>query len=208
MNHASAQQPIWHTLSAEEEVQQRFGVDPRAGLSSAAAQERLATFGRNEIIEDSERRSFLRMFTAQSTDFMILVLVAAAIISGMVGEAQDSIAILVVVALNAVISSVQDYRAEKAVAAPRMLAAPEAHVFRDGEAAAIDAYEVVPGHIIILEAGNVVSADLRLFRSVELKLDESALTGAASLEDHLHKIIDAGTQPTPRLRHVRSQRKP
>jgi Ca2+-transporting ATPase len=108
---------------------------------------------------------------------MILVLLVAAVISGVVGELRDTIAILVIVLLNAVVGAIQEYRAQRAVAALRQMAAPEASVVRDGETKKITATQVVPGDVVILEAGDVVPADLRLIELTDLKVDESALTG-------------------------------
>jgi len=113
----------------------------------------------------------------QFADVMILVLLAAAVISGFIGDPQDTIAILVIVLLNAVIGTVQEYRAERAVAALREMAAPEARVLRDGELVNLPASGLVTGDVVQLEAGNVVPADLRLLEGEELAADESALTG-------------------------------
>ena len=164
----------WHYIEADEALQ-RLDV-PATGLSTHQAQRRLAEHGPNAIPEQ-RRRSLLAMLLGQFEDFMILVLLAAALVSGFIGEPQDTIAILVIVVLNAVIGAVQEYRAERAVAALRELAAPEAQVLRDGEAVRLPAAALVPGDVVLLEAGNVVPADLRLLEMEELQADESALTG-------------------------------
>jgi len=119
----------------------------------------------------------------QFTDFMILVLVIAAVISGIVGEPQDAAAIVVIVLLNAVVGAAQEFRAERAVVALRSMAAPEAQVRRDGRIQSIPASQLVPGDIVLLEAGNIVPADLRLLELAELKLDEAALTGESQAID-------------------------
>jgi len=164
----------WHTLDAGE-VLQRLGT-AADGLTHAEAQRRLARHGPNSLPE-TRRRSLPVMFIGQFTDFMILVLLAAALIAGFVGEPQDTIAILVIVLINAVIGTVQEYRAERAIAALRAMAAPEARVLRDGKTVTLDAVQLVPGDVVLLEAGNVIPADLRLLESGDLQADESALTG-------------------------------
>jgi len=168
-------QQDWYSIEAEEALR-RLGVPAATGLTSQQARQRLSEYGPNAIPEQ-RRRSLFAMLLGQFADFMILVLLAAALISGFIGEPQDTIAILVIVILNAVIGAVQEYRAERAVAALRELAAPEARVLRDAAVAILPAAELVPGDVVLLEAGNVVPADLRLLESEELQADESALTG-------------------------------
>ncbi|MDJ0853338.1 MAG: HAD-IC family P-type ATPase, partial [Myxococcota bacterium] len=153
-----------------------MGTDVRAGLTSGEAAARLARHGPNQLPE-GRRRSLAAMFLAQFTDFMILVLLAAAVVSGVVGEPQDTIAILVILALNALVGAAQQYRAERALAALRRMSAPEARVRRDGAVVTCDVTALVPGDVVLLEAGNVVPADLRLLEVADLQADESALTG-------------------------------
>ncbi|MGB5541549.1 MAG: cation-translocating P-type ATPase [Gammaproteobacteria bacterium] len=180
----------WHTLDGGE-VLRRHEVTA-GGLTSAEAQQRLAEQGPNTLPE-ARRRSLPAMFAGQFTDFMILVLLAAALIAGVIGEPQDTIAILVIVLLNAVIGTVQEYRAERAVAALRAMAAPEARVLRDGKAVTLDAAQLVPGDIVLLEAGNVVPADLRVLEAEELQADESALTGeSGAVDKQVETLPDAG----------------
>ncbi|MGD8782878.1 MAG: HAD-IC family P-type ATPase, partial [Thioalkalispiraceae bacterium] len=170
------QQTDWHRKEIEE-VLTELEVSEQ-GLTSSIAQQRRAEYGANALPE-SRRRSLTGILFGQFKDFMILVLLVAALVSGFIGEPQDTIAILVIVLLNATIGTVQEYRAERAVAALRAMAAPDAHVIRDGKAMTLPATELVPGDVVILEAGNVVPADLRLLESEELQIDESALTGEA-----------------------------
>ncbi|MDP1948863.1 MAG: calcium-translocating P-type ATPase, PMCA-type [Nitrospirota bacterium] len=167
--------PVWHALSVPE-VAQRLTVDLQTGLSAAETARRIAQYGPNEIRERPPR-SLWRMFLDQFTDFMILVLIGAGIISGIVGEPPDAIAIVVIVLLNGVIGFVQEYRAERAVAALKLLAASTARVRRGGQVTEISALQLVPGDVVLLEAGNTMPADLRLIETVQLKVDESPLTG-------------------------------
>ena len=165
----------WHTLS-DAETAQRLQSDLRFGLSRSEAAKRLARFGPNAL-QEKRARSPWRMLLDQFTDFMIIVLVVAAAISGIVGELGDTIAIVVIVILNAVIGFVQEYRAERAMAALKRMAEASAHVLRDNHAESVNASQLVPGDVVLLEAGNVVPADLRMLEAARLKIDESALTG-------------------------------
>lgn len=171
----------WHCGDAEETARQ-LGGNLQTGLSIAATATRLAQFGPNALAE-AAKRSLLVMLATQFTDFMILVLIAAAVIAGMIGEPQDTVAIIVIVLLNGTIGFVQEYRADRAMAALKKMASPQARVIRDGHPAVIDAADLVPGDIVELEAGNIVPADLRLFELAGLKVDESALTGESLVVD-------------------------
>src|SRR3972149_1298963 len=121
------------------------------------------------------------MFLDQFKDFMILILIAAAVISGIIGDLSDTVAIAVIVVLIAVIGFIQEYRAEKAMATLKKMAAPYAVVIRGGDHATVTASDIVPGDVVVLEAGNVVPADMRLLESAPLKIEEAALTGASVL---------------------------
>jgi Ca2+-transporting ATPase len=168
-------QADWHCLSSEAATA-HFDSDMNRGLSAEAAASELLRHGPN-ILTESSRRHPLAMLAAQFTDFMILVLIAAAVIAGLVGEPQDSIVIVVIVLLNGLLGFVQEYRAERAMAALKQMAAPMANVIRDGKTHQIPAPELVPGDIVKLEAGNIVPADLRLIELASLKVNESTLTG-------------------------------
>ncbi|MDP3048877.1 MAG: cation-translocating P-type ATPase [Thermodesulfovibrionales bacterium] len=160
------------------------------GLSSEEAQKRLLEYGPNELKEKEKRTLFL-MFLDQFKDFMILILIGAAIISGIIGELADTIAIIVIVVLNAAIGFVQEYRAEKAMAALKKMAAHTALVLRGGMPENISASEIVPGDIVLLEAGKVVPADMRLIETAQLKVEEAALTGESiPVEKHIKALHD------------------
>ncbi|GHB68432.1 cation-translocating P-type ATPase [Persicitalea jodogahamensis] len=146
------------------------------GLSHEEARQRLEEHGANEL-EGKSGKSIWRLILNQFLDVMILILLAAAVVSVLVGEGSDAIVILVIVVLNAVIGFVQEYRAEKAIEALRNMSAPEAVVRREGTEKKVEATELVPGDIVLLEAGNLVPADLRLYEAASLKVEEAALTG-------------------------------
>ncbi len=167
--------PPWHLLEPWQ-TSTWLKVDTRQGLSEADIRERRAVFGPNAIPEQ-QARGPLRMFFGQFADYMIVVLMVAGLISGWLGDATDTLAILVIVVLNAVIGFVQEYRAERAIAALRRLASASAQVLREGRLSTIPASELVPGDLVMLEAGNVVPADLRLLDVARLKVEEAALTG-------------------------------
>ena len=163
-------------LRHAHDVARDHGVDPQHGLHEAEAQRRSATHGANELAS-SQDRPWWRLLADQFKDFMVLVLLGAAAISGLVGEATDTLVILIIVVLNAVIGFVQAWRADQAMAALRQLAAAHATVLRSGAVQVVPATELVPGDIVLLEAGNQIPADLRLIEIAQLQVDESALTG-------------------------------
>jgi Ca2+-transporting ATPase len=146
------------------------------GLSTADAERLLLQHGPNELIEKKKKTVWM-MLLDQFRDFMILVLIAAAIISGVIGEATDTIAIIVIVVLNAVIGFVQEYRAEKAMAMLKKMSEHAALVLRNGTPTTVPAAQLVPGDVVILEAGKIVPADLRLIEVAQLKVEEANLTG-------------------------------
>ncbi|HLB14066.1 MAG TPA: HAD-IC family P-type ATPase, partial [Burkholderiales bacterium] len=167
--------PAWHCLPTAE-VAGQLGIDLAAGLTRTEAGSRLARYGPNAI-QEGEKRSPWRMLADQFTDFMIIVLLVAAVISGFIGEVVDTVAILVIVVMNGTIGFIQEYRAEQAMAALKKLAAATARVLREGRVIEVPAAELVPGDVVVLEAGNVIPADLRVFESVVLRTEEAALTG-------------------------------
>jgi len=179
--------PPWHLLESWQTVAW-LKVDPEQGLKHTEAQERLELHGPN-VIREQRARGPLRMFLGQFADFMIMVLILAGIISGVIGEFSDTIAIIVIVALNAVIGFIQEYSAEKAVAALKRLASATAQVLREGQLHNVPARELVPGDLVMLEAGNVVPADLRLLEVARLKVEEAALTGESQPVEKMDVLI-------------------
>ena len=189
---ASAPQ-AWHALAVTE-VRALLGTDLETGLDPGEASARLDRCGPNAIREERPR-SVVAMFVGQFADFMIVVLLAAALVSGLLGDLADTAAILVIVLLNGGIGFIQEYRAERAMAALRQLAAGNARVLRDGDAVAVPVAAVVPGDIVLLEAGNIVPADLRLFEAARLAIDESLLTGESLATDKHHAPVPGADLP-------------
>ncbi|MBA3919939.1 MAG: ATPase [Gemmatimonas sp.] len=181
--------PTWHQQTPESVLRL---IDSRAdGLTDHEAETRRAQYGDNLLVT-AARRSALRMLLAQFGDVMVLVLIGAALVAMLVGEAEDTLAIVAIVLLNAVLGFVQEYRAEQALAALGQMAAPSARVRRAGREQSIAAHRLVPGDLVLLEAGNVVPADLRLLHIQRLAVDESALTGESlAVEKHTAALDDA-----------------
>ncbi|WP_397334184.1 cation-translocating P-type ATPase [Paenibacillus macerans] len=166
---------MWHTKSREA-VLRELQADPGPGLTGAEAKARLSRYGPNKL-KGKPKKSRLSLFLAQLKDMLIYVLMGAAVVTLFVGEYMDAVIILAVVLLNAVIGVIQEQKAEKAIEALQRMTAPKSLVRRDGEAKEIDSGEVVPGDIVILDAGRYIPADLRLLASANLQIEESALTG-------------------------------
>lgn len=164
----------WHILDTEEAL--RLAGSSLSGLTIPEAEERLLSIGPNMLKEEKKQKGLV-IFLHQFTDVMILILLAAAVISGIIGDINDTIVIIAIVMLNAIIGFIQEYRAEKAVQALKKMAVAEAKVIREGRIYQISSSQIVPGDIVLLEAGNAVPADLRILDSGSLKIDESALTG-------------------------------
>src|SRR3989338_4253289 len=164
----------WHQKSIDETIGELS--TSKTGLASAEAEKRLQEYGPNELTE-KKKKTALAMFLDQFKDFMIMVLIAAALISGFIGELTDTLAIIVIVVINAVIGFIQEYRAEKAMAALKKMAAPAATVLRDGHPATLPASQLVPGDVVLLGTGRAAPADLRLFEAARLQAEEAALTG-------------------------------
>ncbi|MCJ7478887.1 MAG: cation-transporting P-type ATPase [Candidatus Nanohaloarchaeota archaeon QJJ-7] len=171
----------WHSLD-EEEIFQELGTSPE-GLSEEESEERLEELGRNEI-DTGEEVHPLRIFIGQFTDFLIYLLILAALVSLGIGffpghepEYVDATLIFLILIANGVFGFVQDYRAERAIEALKDLSSPDTTVLRDGEKKVVDSKEVVPGDIVFVDQGDAVPADARVLEGSNLETDESALTG-------------------------------
>ncbi|HGJ66533.1 TPA: calcium-translocating P-type ATPase, PMCA-type [bacterium] len=179
----------WWKLNIDQ-VLTELKTDIAKGLLPEEVKIRLEKYGLNEL-EEKKKKTIPAMLFDQFKDFMIIVLIAAAIVSGAIGELSDSIAILVIVIINAIIGFVQEYRAEKAMSALKSMASPTAIVIRDGLTTNIPASDIVPGDIVILEAGNIVPADIRLTEIANLKVEEAALTGESMpVEKNIETLQD------------------
>ena len=163
-------------MKSRDDILKEFKVDSKFGLSKDEAEKRLGQYGMNKL-KGKPKKSILTLFLSQLKDMLIYVLLGAAIITIIIGEYSDAIIILLVVALNAIIGVAQEYKAEKAVEALQKLTTPKSLVRRAGETFEINSEDVVPGDIIILDAGRFIPADIRLTESANLQIEESALTG-------------------------------
>ena len=167
---------------SREEAVQTLGTDPARGLNQRECQRRLEQYGKNEL-RPAKRRGLPARFFSQFQDLMVLILLAAAAVSFAVswvrgdGEYVDSLIILAIVVCNAVIGTVQEVRADRAIQALKKLSSPHAWVIREGRRQRVESSQLVPGDLVVLQAGDLVPADLRLLKSAELKIEESALTG-------------------------------
>lgn len=183
-----------------EDCARKLDTDLHAGLSVQEAEKRRAQFGANEL-EPPKKKSLLLRFLAQFSDFMIIVLLIAAGISFATSYIQhnddyiDSIIILVIVVLNAVIGLIQESRAEKAIEALQKLSSPKARVIRSGKELEIDAADVVPGDLVLLETGDLVPADIRLTKAFNLKSEESALTGESLPSEKSAEFVCSSDTP-------------
>ncbi|WP_199925061.1 cation-translocating P-type ATPase [Paenibacillus sp. IHBB 10380] len=166
---------MWFSKS-QEEVLQELQVNAATGLTTEEAKSRLERYGVNKL-KGKPKKSMVSLFFAQMKDMLIYVLLGAAVITLLIGEFMDTIIIVAVVILNALIGVIQENKAEKAIEALQQMTTPKALVRRDGEVKEIQSEDIVPGDIIILDAGRFISADLRLLESANLQIEESALTG-------------------------------
>jgi Ca2+-transporting ATPase len=175
-------------LKSVSEIAEALKTTP-SGLSNAEAQKRLQESGKN-LLEAKKKKTIFSMLLNQLTDFMILILVGAAVISGIVGDVTDTIVILAIVVLNAVVGLVQEWRAEKAMEALETMSASHARVHRDNQVIDIAAADLVPGDVVVIEAGNIIPADVRFLETYTFKVDESSLTGESV-------NIEKNTEPLP-----------
>jgi len=192
--HTADQVPLdvaWHHLDAEDVL--RATESGPAGLDEAEAARRLERHGRNELVEKGATGP-LRLLWEQLTAVMVLILIGAAALSLVLGKFLEAGAIGAIVILFALLGFLQEYRAEKAIAALRRLAVPSVRVVRGGQPMDVPAIELVPGDLVVLEAGNVVPADLRLVETASLRIQEAALTGESEPVDKESEALPPGDQ--------------
>lgn len=191
--------PSWHSMKIEE-VLSSLKTSPE-GLSREEAERRLKEYGFNEL-KERKRVTPFQIFLGQFKDVFVIMLLIATAISFLIGEFVDAATIAAIVVLNSVVGFVQEYRSEKAMEAMKKLTAPKARVLRDGKETIIPAREVVPGDIILLDAGDRIPADARLLEVVELKTDEAVLTGESTPVNKELSILDEKTPVSDRKNSV------
>jgi P-type Ca2+ transporter type 2C len=173
-----------------EELVAGFQTHLERGLTEQEAEDRLQKLGANELAE-RPRPGFLALLWDQFNNYLVIILIIAAAISLALGEWVDSIAIMCIVVLNAVVGVIQESKAEQALAALKKMSAPNAQVIRDGHQMTVPGRELVPGDIVLLEAGNYIPADVRLLSTVNLKVEEASLTGeSVPVEKHAAVVLD------------------
>ena len=184
---------MWHTKDISQ-VLKELRTNAKAGLNFNEVQKRQEAYGKNEL-KEKKKESIIVKFFKEFNDFMIITLIVAAIISAVMsklngeGDYIDSIIIIAIVIFNAIMGLVQEEKAEKSLEALKKMSAPKAKVKRDGKILEIESQDVVPGDLILLEAGNFVPADCRIIESFDLKIEESALTGETIASDKEAELI-------------------
>lgn len=174
---------------SKEELIKELGANEKQGLTNKVAQEKLAQVGPNALIE-GKKKSILEVFLEQFKDLMVIILIVAAVISAFTGNLESTAVIIVVLILNAILGTVQHVKAEKSLESLKSLSAPAAKVLRDGKKQEIAAKDVVPGDILLLEAGDLVTADGRILDNFSLQVNESSLTGESTNIDKLDTTFD------------------
>ena len=175
---------------SKKELLDKLNSDPKTGLSSSEASSRLEKYGPNRI-ESSNKRSLADKIKDQILDPMVILLIAASIISAFTGDKVEAIIIIAIVIINAIMSIYQEGQAEDSVAALQKMSSPEATVLRDGKRGKVKADQLVPGDIVILETGDIIPADMRLLDSRNLQIDESSLTGeSVAVEKDAEAVYD------------------
>ncbi|MDO4799751.1 MAG: cation-translocating P-type ATPase [Bacillota bacterium] len=176
------------------ETESALQTDLKQGLTSAEAAKRLEQYGENRLAEPP-KKNVLQIFLAQLNDALIYVLLTAAVVTAFIGEFTDSIIILIVVLINASIGVFQEYKADRAVEDLKMMTSPLALVRRDGQTVEIDSREIVPGDVVLLEAGRYVLADLRITESANLQIEEASLTGESLPSDKKADLLESESVP-------------
>jgi Ca2+-transporting ATPase len=177
----------WYKLSTAAAVQQ-LGSDGAQGLSPAEAQQRLAQVGPNELVEKGGRTRW-SIIREQLTGVLTILLFVAALVSAFLGDWIEAVVILIIVVLNAVLGYTQEYKAEQSMAALKRMSVPKVRVRRGGQMQEVSAVDLVPGDVVILETGNIVPADGRVVQSVNLRVEEAALTGESEPVDKDEKLV-------------------
>ena len=182
----------YYQLSAEETMKELNGsTDP---LTDEQVREHKEKYGPNELVE-GKKKTVLQIFLEQYKDFLVIILIIAAIVSGFMGDAESAAVILIVITMNAILGTVQTVKAEQSLASLKKLSGPEAKVLRGGNVVQIPSSEVTVGDIVMLDAGDYIPADGRIIECTSLKVDESALTGESLGVDKMTDVIDQDEVP-------------
>jgi Ca2+-transporting ATPase len=182
----------WHLLALPE-IAQLLNTTS-SGIDNLTASQRLIEQGKN-VITDKKKKNIFQLGLAQFMDFMILILIASAVISLILGDLTDTLVILALIVINALVGFIQEYRAVKAMDALKQMAANKARVLREGKTFDIPASDLVPGDVVLLEAGNIIPADIRFFETHQIKVDESALTGESHNTEKNSTNLSEGDYP-------------
>jgi Ca2+-transporting ATPase len=183
----------WHTLSTETVIQ-TLNTNKQTGLDNTAVSERLVQYGPNELKEGSNKHP-LRIFWEQISSTMVLILIASAVVSALLGKQTETAAISAIVILFAILGFVQEYRAEQAMAALKKLTVPVVRVRRSSQVSEVSARELVPGDVVLLEAGSAIPADVRFVEVANLRVQEAALTGESEPVDKISAALSKADVP-------------
>jgi len=182
---------LW--MKHNEELYSLFGSDPR-GLTTGEAKTRLEKYGENKL-KEGKQKTILQVFAEQFKDLLVIILIIAAIISALTGGIEGTIVIIAVLIMNAILGTAQHFKAQKSLDSLKAMSAPNARVIRDGEKQEIAAAQLVPGDILLLEAGDVAAADGRILENYSLQVNESALTGESENVNKMDEPIDREELP-------------
>ena len=176
----------------KEDVLKMLGTDEN-GLTQNQAEENQKKYGKNELAEGKKKNPFI-LFLEQYKDFLVIILIIAAIISGVLGDIESAIVIFVVITINAILGTVQHIKAEQSLDSLKEMSAPTAKVIRDGEIKVVEGKDVTVGDIVVIEAGDYVCSDGRIIENASLKVDESAMTGESEPVEKQETVLD-GEKP-------------
>lgn len=191
----------YHAVSTEE-VKKEFGVTDQ-GLSTTQVEEIRREKGEN-VLKEGKRKSILEVFLSQFCDLLVVILIIAAVISMFSGNAESTIVILLVLVMNAILGTVQHVKAQKSLDSLKQLSSPTAKVMRDGRKQEVAAKDIVPGDIVMLEAGDLIVADGRILESYSLQVNESSLTGESTNVDKKNEVLEANLPLADRVNMVYS----
>ena len=188
--------------SQKDEILKEFRVT-KDGLSNEEAAKRLGEYGEN-VLQEEKKKSVLQVFLGQFMDLLVIILIIAAVISMLSGNIESTVVIFVVIILNAILGTVQHCKAQKSLESLKSLSSPSAKVMRNGAKIEIDSKDVVPGDIVLLEAGDMIVADGRILENFSLQVNESSLTGESTNIDKADTVLEGETSLGDRVNMVYS----